>query len=195
MTVGSVVYLCWYDFQKRTEHVCKGEVVDNEAWNGTKWEHFVNVRFQPPSLSGTIEHHFKEEKLSMTADNVPHDDCYLVCGKKTRFFEHDIAGKLSKGEKLNASDAWKTVQQFKQEHWDYKHGHLAVEALGEYYQMWREAIAAKRGITPDADATGVVAEKAEAKPQPTEQVRPSAKAQGTVVKKKKEEVVQLSLFD
>lgn len=180
MTVGSVVYLCWYDFQKRTEHVCKGEVVDNSLYGGTQWEDYVNVRFQPPTLSGAIEHHFKEDQLSLTPDNVPHDDCYLVCGKKTRFFEHDIAGKLSKEEKLNASDAWKRVQQFKQEHWDYEHGHLDTEALEEYYQMWRDAIAAKRGMKAEADATGVV-------------TKPAGEAAGTVAKK--HEVVQLSLFD
>ena len=174
MTVGSVVYLCWYDFQKRTEHVCKGEVVDNEPYEGTQWEHYVNVRFQPPMLSGAISHHFREEQLSLTADNVPHDDCYLVCGKKTRSFEHDVTVRT---KAVTPSEAWQTVQQFKQEHWDYEHGHLATEALEEYYQMWRDAIAAKRGMKAEADKTD----------------KPAANAAGTVVKK--HEVVQLNLFD
>ena len=163
MTLGTIVYLCWYDFQKQTEHVCKGEVVDNELWAGTKQADMVNVSFQPPGMSGPIQHHFTADKLSGDAASVPHDDCYLVCGKKTRFFEHDIAGKLKKGEKLNASDAWQQVQQFKTDHWDYEHGHLQQEYLNEFYQLWHDAIAAKLGTsvtyqshTPKPHSTEVV---------------------------------------
>ena len=163
MTLGTIVYLCWYDFQKQTEHVCKGEVVDNSLWAGKQQADMINVSFQPPGMSGPIQHHFTADKLSEDAASVPHDDCYLVCGKKTRFFEHDIAGKLKKNEKLNASDAWKQVQQFKTDHWDYEHGHLQQEYLNEFYQLWHDAIAAKLGTsvtyqshTPKPHSTEVV---------------------------------------
>lgn len=217
--IGTIVYLAWYDFVKKTEHTCKGEVVDNSLWESTQWHGFVNVRFRPPSLSGTIEHHFKEEKLSMTPNNVPHDDCYLVCGKKTRFFEHDISGKLSKVEKLNASDAWKTVQQFKQEHWDYEHGCLSVDALDEYYQLWHDAIAAKCGFAVAHPAPVTYAD-ASRRPTPTSVVTasvpdgsplgststtPVASASGTKKPSRKElrstgrivfaDSIQTSLFD
>ena len=144
------VYLCWYDFQKKTENVCKGEVVDNSLWDDTKWQGYVNVLFQPPHSVGPFCHHFPENKLSLTPDDVPHDDCYLVCGKKSRFYEHDTTNQLKNDGKYNPSDAWQRVQQFKQEHWDYQHGHLSIDALDEYYQMWHDAIAAKRGYQPTA---------------------------------------------
>lgn len=146
MTLGTTVYLAWYDFRQQTEHICKGEVVDNELWAGTKQADMINVSFQPPGMKAPICHHFTADKLSQDATNVPHDDCYLVCGKKTRFFEHDIAGKLKKEEKLNVSDAWQRKEQFKRDHWDYEHGHLQLEYLDEFYQLWRDAIAAKLGV-------------------------------------------------
>ena len=146
MTIGTKVYLSWYDFSKKTENICKGEVVDNSLWDGTRWQGYVNVLFQPPHSAGPFCHHFLPERLSLTPDNVPHDDCYLTCGKKSRFYEHDTTNQLKNDGKYNPSDAWQRVQQFKQEHWDYQHGHLSIDALDEFYQMWREAIAAKLGV-------------------------------------------------
>ena len=160
MEPGTTVYLNWYDFDHKAEHVCMGMVVCNSLWAGTKCEHRVNVSFCPPGMKEPICHHFPEDKLSLTPDNVPHDDCYLVCGKKTRFFEHDVAGKLKKEEKLNVSDAWQQVQQFKQDHWDYQLGHMDIDALDEYYLLWRDAIAAKRGYTPSSVPTVHLTEEA-----------------------------------
>lgn len=174
--IGTTVYVNWYDFQKSTEYLCKGELVDNTLFTGTKWEDFAYVRFQPPGLQGPICHHFLPEKVTTDRDNVPHDDCYLVCGKKTRFFEHDASVKLNNPGKLNASDAWNAMQQFKQDHWDFTSGHLSTDALDDFYTIWRDAIAAKLGRAsptvavdighPDGDrsATFVVAPTA---PTPT----------------------------
>lgn len=143
MTIGTIVYLCWYDFRHKAEHVCMGMVEDNSLWAGTKWQDYINVSFQPPYATASFCHHFPAEKLSMTPDNVPHDDCYLVCAKKSRAYEHD---HTVKPQASSPSDTWQQVQQFKQEHWDYTHGHLATDALDEYYAMWRDAIAVKRGM-------------------------------------------------
>lgn len=157
MTLGTIVYLCWYDFQKQTEHVCKGEVVDNSLWAGTKQADMVNVRFQAPGMTASICHHFTADRLSMTDSDVPHDECYLVCGKKTRAYQHDATVKQKPQQ---ASDAWLQVQQFKRDRWDYKLGHLDIDALDEFYQLWRDAIAAKLGVlqneTPSAVASAPV---------------------------------------
>lgn len=145
MDTGTKVYLSWYDFAKGAEYVCKGEVVDNSLWDGTRWQGYVNVLFQPPHSAGPFCHHFAEDKLALTPDNVPHDDCYRACAKKSRAYEHD---HTVKPQASSPSEAWQQVQQFKQDHWDYQHGHLSIDVLDEYYQMWREAIAAKRGYQP-----------------------------------------------
>lgn len=142
MNVGKTVYLNWYDFDKKTEHVCKGQVVDNALWADTQWSNHINVSFQPPHAAGPFCHHFPEDKLSLTPDDVPHDDCYLLCGRKTRAYQHDVTIK-----KVSPSDAWQQVQQFKHDHWDYEHGHLSTDALAAFYQLWHDAIAVKRGLT------------------------------------------------
>ena len=147
MEPGKIVYLCWYDFDKKTEHVCKGQVVDNALWADTQWKDYINVAFQPPRMHAAVCHHFSADKLSEDATNVPHDDCYLACGKKTRFFEHDHTVRRGSATSSSPSDAWKQVQQFKQEHWDYAHGHLSIDAIDGFYQLWHDAIAAKLGIT------------------------------------------------
>lgn len=148
MTIGTTVYLAWYDFRQQTEHICKGEVIDNELYNGTKWEHHLHVRFQPPGLSAPICHHFTADRLSEDDTNVPHDDCYLVCGKKTRAFEHDhTVRRGSATSTVPPSDAWQQVQRFKLDHWDYDHSHLQIEHLDEFYRLWRDAIAAKLGYS------------------------------------------------
>lgn len=146
MDKGTVVYLCWYDFAKKCENVYQGEVVDNDLWADTQWAGWVNVQFTPSGLTKPICHHFREEQLSLDAQNVPHDDCYLVCGQKTRFFEHDVTAKSKTRKVLNASDAWIRVQQFKREHWDDEHGHLMTDAIDDFYQMWRDAIAVRLGM-------------------------------------------------
>ena len=147
MNIGTTVYLAWYDFRQQTEHICKGEVVDNELWAGTKQADMINVSFQPPGMKVPICHHFTADKLSEDAINVPHDDCYLVCGKKTRAFEHDhTVRRGSVTSTASPSDAWQRKEQFKADHWDYERGHLQLEYIDEFYQLWHDAIAAKLGV-------------------------------------------------
>ena len=199
MDAGTKVYLSWYDFKQKTEHVCKGEVVDNGLWDGTRWQVYVNVLFTPPHSAGAFCHHFTEDKLSLTPDNVPHDDCYLACGKKTRFFEHDHT--VRPVPVTSVSVTWQQVQQFKQDHWDYTHGHLSVDALDEYYQMWRDAIAAKRGVTVPCDSVA----RSSTPPSPVRPVLrpvPVASAAGSSKKQQRstnaiqyKDSIQTSFFD
>lgn len=212
--IGTIVYLAWYDFTKKTEHTCKGEVVDNSLWESTQWNGYVNVRFQPPSLPGVIEHHFKEDLLSLTPDIVPHDPCYLVCGKKTCAYDHDYTirrpATVPDGSP-SGSTAWQQVQRFKQEHWDYEHGHLSIDALDEYYQLWHDAIAAKRGFAVAHPAPVTYAD-ASRRPTPTPVVPvpvsapvPDGSPSGTKKPSRKElrsagrivfaDSIQTSLFD
>ena len=202
MNKGTIVYLCWYDFQKQTEHTCKGEVVDNSLWTGTKQADMINVRFQPPGMPAPICHHFPADKLSTDAANVPHDECYLVCGKKSRFMEHDTTLRLKKSGKRNTSDAWQLVQQFKQEHWDYEHGHLAVDSLDEFYRLWYDAIAIKRGLTslsvapaPSPVTASPPVLHVEASPQPSQPSKLTVKQKRSTGRIQFKDAIQTSLFD
>ena len=180
--VGTTVYLNWYDFQKQTEHTCKGVVVDNELWAGTKQADMINVRFLVPDMSAPICHHFLPDKLSLTPDNVPHDDCYLVCGKNTLTYQHDATVRQKPQQ---PSEAWQAIQKFKEDHWDTARNCLRIDALDEFYRFWRAAIAAKYAATtespvPAASPAALVTADPPA-PRPSRKQNPI--------------VIQLSLFD
>lgn len=128
MTVGTTVYLNWYDFTRKTEHVCMGMVVDNSLWDGTQWHDYINVSFQPPHSAAPFCHHFMPDKLAMTPGNVPHDDCYLACAKHKDNTDQEFPSHY---ELL--------VQQFKEDHWDHKHNHLKTSCLETFYDFWRKA--------------------------------------------------------
>lgn len=158
MDTETKVYLNWYDFQKQTEYICKGEVVDNELWAGTKQANMINVQFLIPGMSAPICHHFHAEKLSLTPDNVPHDDCYLVSGKNNTAYEPLSGGNLRKpSTKTNPSEAWQTIQKFKEEHWNQERNHLRIDALNDFYRLWRIAVAARYGVTIEEAPVTVVA--------------------------------------
>lgn len=187
---GTTVYFCWYDFQHKKEHTLTGEVVDNSDYQDTQWQDYVNVRFHPPGIKAVICHHFKADKLALDQSSVPHDDCTLVCAKRMPVNTSNPS----------ASDIWKMVLQFKQDHWDYQHGHISTEVLDEYYQLWHDAIAAKRGFkeitkpyseiaTPYSEITQGYSETGA--PAPVESVAEPQPPQPM----KKQEVVQLDLFD
>ncbi len=179
MELGTTIYFAWYDFNKMCEHVCSGTVVDNGIFQGTQWANHVYVSFTPPGLHKPICHHFILEMLSTKPDNVPHDDCYLVCGSKTRFFEHDPTAKLKKSEKLNTSDAWQMVQQFKNEHWDYNNGHIKIEDLEEFYQLWRTSVSLRH---------------ANSAPQNRTSYEQTTAKKSVPVKNNRKNVIELSLF-
>jgi len=197
MTLGTTVYLAWYDFRQQTEHICKGEVVDNELWAGTKQADMINVSFQPPGMKAPICHHFTADKLSEDATNVPHDDCYLVCGKKTRFYAHDHTVSATP-KNSTSSDAWQRKEQFKADHWDYERGHLQLEYLDEFYQLWHDAIAAKLGVpqneTPPAVASATITLPSH-KEATTPAASPAGKRKRTTGSITYKDSIQTSLFD
>ena len=44
------------------------------------------------------------------------------------------------------SHEWMMLQQFKKEHWDEERGHINIDALEEFYNLWRDAIAIRSGM-------------------------------------------------
>lgn len=139
MDKGTVVYLCWYDFATKREDVYQGEVVDNGLWADTKWADWVTVRFTPRGLTKPICHHFREEQLSLDGQNVPHDDCYLVCGQKQKKQEPQRESMMEFGAV--------SLENFKRLRWNHERNHLQTDSLEEFYRLWHDAIAAKFGYS------------------------------------------------
>lgn len=211
MNVGDTVYLRWYDFRTGAENVHTGTVVDNSLWEGTKWQDYVNVQFQPVGLKGPICHHFLPDKLSTVNDNVPHDDCYLTCGeisekaKKISTIEVNVSNMQAKisSDDVLPSDDRAQLEAFKQENWDHQHNYLRVDKLDEFYQLWRMFMVSF-GYVEAKPAKRIVSDgqMAELKERLTAQLEQEAKPQADVkpqpVKRKKKKsktnVTQLSLF-
>ena len=199
MQSGKVVYLCWYDFQREKEYVLTGEVTDNALYGGTMWEDWVNVKFTVPGMSAPICHHFRPERLSEQPDNVPHDEAYLVCGKETKPNYQKVKG-----------NPWLEMTEFKQAHWDEAHNRLQVDALDEFYRLWAIAINWRIGYTKHGEPAKPAKKPSETitqgSPAITQPYCPINQPSETVhveevaywkaePKPKKQEVVQLSLFD
>lgn len=127
MAPGTKVYLNWYDFNKKTEFLLKGEVVDNSDYQGTQWADFIYVSIQLNAMSAPICHHFLPQQLSTDASNVPHDDCYLLCGQQ-------------QPQQKRGSNPWLTMTEFKRAHWDDQRNHLQTDALDEFYRLFLIAI-------------------------------------------------------
>lgn len=130
---GTTVYFCWYDFQHKKEHTLTGEVVDNSDYQDTQWADFVYVRFQPSCVSAPIHHHFLPERLSTDQSNVPHDDCYLM-------LQSSVPSAEVEPQQNSKANPWLLMTEFKNQHWDTEHNHIHVDALNEFYRLWRIAI-------------------------------------------------------
>ena len=198
---GTTVYFCWYDFQHKKEHTLTGEVVDNSDYQDTQWADFVYVRFQPSCVSAPIHHHFLPERLSTDQSNVPHDDCYLMLQSSVPSAEVEPQQKAK-------DNPWLLMTEYKNQHWDTEHNHLHVDALDEFYRLWRIAINWRMGNIVSKELPKMKKEKptthkeasqpakhivsdekmTELKEQLKEAVKP-------VEPKKNPEVTQLDLFD
>lgn len=61
---------------------------------------------------------------------------------------HGEDGKKAHSKDIFAADERERVEAFKREHWDQEHGHLCVDKLDEFYQLWRMM------VTPCGQAAG-----------------------------------------
>lgn len=59
--------------------------------------------------------------------------------------------------KASPSEAWQAIQKFKEEHWDQERNHLRIDALNDFYRLWRIAVAARYGVTIEEAPVTVVA--------------------------------------
>ena len=102
----------------------------------------------------------------------------------------------------NPSAAWQRIQAFKASHWDEARGHLKVDALDEFYQMWRDSVAEKRGVKVEP-VTHICVQETQPIISDTSQIVPDEAApsqqllQPITYHKPKKPIVatQLSLFD
>lgn len=159
MEPGTIVYLRWYDFVLWREDVLQGEVVEVDEDTQS-----ISVRFQPPSLSGTIIYPFPAERLSLSDDpcTIPEDPATEVgeAAKRQRPQQVNVRTTVSKSAEDTGSPQT-ALKRFMEEHWDKEHNHLQVDYLNEYYELWRAQIASRVGYaeTKNEDAVACIQEQ------------------------------------
>lgn len=163
--LGTIVYVNWYG------KVVPAEVIDRKGH--CDWPPFADwipVRMEIPGSDGKPivpgcknismyhMHHvyatpeeaqaawqqYQEEYANRHAPAAVDTPVTVPDGSPSGVTHPDIAP--SAGEFVTLTVAKQRYINFKAEHWDQEHNHLQVDALEEFYQLWRTCIALKRGM-------------------------------------------------
>lgn len=82
------------------------------------------------------------------------------------------------------------IDRFKKAHWDAEHNHLRTDALGDFYQLWRNT----HGSRTAGEPAGTVAKPAPKRIVSDERMQEIKERLKEAVKPQPRKVVQLSLF-
>lgn len=111
----------------------------------------VYVHWYGKLLQGTVVN--DNDLMGMVAVRIP-----LMGGHPVALFapghvyNSEEEAQHKEDTKSNSSDTWQAIQKFKEEHWNQERNHLRIDALEEFYQLWRTGIAAKFGVTIEETA-------------------------------------------
>lgn len=173
MTQGQTVYVQWYG------KIVEGTVVENTTPDDPLLGCMVAVSIP---IQGTMA-----TALFMPAHvyDTPDAQKHTVCENKQPVYKREEP--VCENEQYASEDKQPacSIMRFKEEHWDHEHNHIKVEALDEYYQLWRENIAMRI-----RKPVNLLEMKMEAPTTPDEAV-----PQNETTCKPIKSVTQLSLFD
>lgn len=183
--MSRTAYIRWYG------SVVQGEVVENQA-TGSILDGMVAVRiplmgmhavalFWPQHVYGTAEAAGEEQPQRRSAG---HD------GPARR----EEATSLAHDSHPGASERWLRVQAYKREHWDEGRNCLKVDALDDFYQMWREGVAAKMAERKAGRATLKEERRGTTETVPLE-IHRTREQKPEIHPQKAKEIIQLSLFE
>lgn len=177
--IGSTVYVNWYG------NVVTAEVIDRAKHCTHPWsDEWIPVEMVIPGSNGkpivpgckNISM-FHKHSVYATPDEAKaawHDYLERWQHKRTAPVETPpveeaaVPAGSPAGQPLTLAEAKQRYLNFKATHWDAEHNHLRIDALDEFYQLWRYCVAAKYGITlnaplvsvdlgsPDGDHTGTM---------------------------------------
>lgn len=140
------VYVEWYG------QVLQGEVVENDCTG--RLSDMVAVRIplmgcHPVALfTQQSVYDSPEQAKGKSSAKLPEAVRQSGDGAKSQTVTPPIApAGTPAADDRPVSEAWKRLQQFKASHWDHERNHLLVDALEEFYAIWRASVAARYGIT------------------------------------------------
>jgi len=157
---GSTVYVRWY------RDILQGEVVENERNDQLVGMVAVRISVQGVRITALFhpQHVYQSEDeakgnspiISSNSPKVTTEEreisreiqksTEIIC-EKIQDSSKNICSKpeadavitqLETNDPVIASsDGWEMLQKFKAEHWDHEHNHLRIDALDEFYQLWK----------------------------------------------------------
>lgn len=208
------VFVRWYG------SVLQGEVVENQEKGILSG--MVAVRIQVQGAKATAlfapEHVYASvedikgnspqisancSKTEQKPREIPRNEGFESCQKR-------INDALLKADpldfiKVEAPESVMNMLRFKEENWDHEHNHLRIEAIDEFYRLWRDNMAMRLGtnkphtaikmeapLTPDEALVTLPSHK----PQPIVSDKRMAELKAQLKKSLKPvEAKQLTLFD
>ena len=159
--VGSPVFVCWYG------KIVQGETIDRKGHcDWPPLAEWIPIRMEIPNSEGNpivpgvrniCMFHMKHVYASAEEAQQAENDFRLA----VRQMPAPVVTPSSPAPQPAAkptSEAWQAIQKFKEEQWDQERNHLRIDAIEEFYRLWRASVAAKYGVTiEDAPSTTVVA--------------------------------------
>ena len=157
--IGTTVYVRWYG------KVCQAVTIDRKGH--CDWPPFADwipVRMVIPDSDGkpivegasNICMYYKLHVYATAEEAQQAEDAFrqsVQLPPATTPADSSAGDAPARSTTSNPSERWQALQKFKEEHWDQEHNHLRVDALEEYYQLWRVAIAERYGVTIEYGVT------------------------------------------
>lgn len=175
---GSTVYVRWYG------KTLQGEVVPDDG-RIALFASMVHVRV--PIQGTPVIAVFSPSHVYATVDSVPNGSAVGFTPKEATIAAvptDSPAGNIPNSSPAEAAPTWSTpaldahrarYRQFKADHWDNEHNHLHVDALEEFYQLFREGVALRQQQCQKSEPSPILERKTlkmERKPLKPERKQP-----------------------
>lgn len=129
MTIGDTVFVRWYG------KIVEGMIVENsEVTPALASMVVVRIPVQGVRASAlyTPEHVYSSAELAGLKEHI-------------KLVPTDMP-TVAPTVEAQTSELYRRLQEFKLTNWDAEHNHIKLTALNDYYDMWREYVADKRGV-------------------------------------------------
>lgn len=123
------VYVRWYG------KVLEGELLDGEVM-GMKQVKIPLDGHRPIALF-TPGHVYDSPEQVTEKSSIKHTNSDELCAKTHENYAEQP--KIDINDIMPADDR-RMIEAFKQENWDHERGHLRIDKLDEFYQLWRMAM-------------------------------------------------------
>lgn len=137
------VFVRWY-----------GNVLEGETDGTIGLFGMVEVKIPIQGMHATAL--FSPQHVYSRQEDVPGNSPNSPIISRTEQNNSQKQNEISRTEQ-NIFPEWQRLQQFKAEHWDQERGHLCIDALDEFYRLWREGMAKRLGMMQQKNTVAAMA--------------------------------------